>query len=144
MNQRLSLTEIATSIAGQLGSGVKVGTIYDADYLTTYGKAPYPQVWVGGQRNNRVDDGSGYSERFRQKLRIDIALRLIMARYVNGATTTEVNVNTFADQVANAIIATVPTGAEQPFFWNGSQDGPTSETLIVIDQVFTTYTTYQR
>lgn len=140
MNARLSLSAIADHLRAQL-SGVHVGTGYDNDFITDFGKR-YPAVWVGAQRLQRLDDGRGLTGQYRQHCRVEVVFRLVVQRYAAGVTSPEADLNTLHDSVAAALTAYRPAGADDAFVWDSCQDGELSESVMTADLVMSVTTTY--
>lgn len=142
MNQRLSLSGIATHLRTQAAlAGVHVGTGYDANYLTAFGTT-YPAVWVGAQRLTRLDDGRGYTGQYRQHCRVEVVFRLVVQRYAAGEISPEGALNTLHDNVVAALTAYRPAGADDAFVWESCQDGDLSESVMTADLVMSVTTTY--
>jgi hypothetical protein len=148
MNGRLSLVEIAARLTAQLAgtfTGIKIGTSYDNDYYQSFGQA-YPAVWVGAQRLTALDNGDGFTQQNRQHTKVEVVFRIIVQRFVaneaNGAA--EVRLNALCDAVSNAIKDWQPTGADQQFVWISQTDGAPNESVMVVDAIYSTTTTYAR
>jgi hypothetical protein len=140
MNARLSLSAIADYLRAQL-PGVHVGTGYDNDFITDFGKR-YPAVWVGAQRLQRLDDGRGLTGQYRQHCRVEVVFRLVVQRYAAGVTSPEGDLNTLHDNVAAALTTYRPAGADDAFVWESCQDGELSESVMTADLVMSVTTTY--
>lgn len=140
MNARLNLSAIADHLRTQL-PGVHVGTGYDNNFITDFGKR-YPAVWVGAQRLQRLDDGRGLTGQYRQSCRVEVVFRLVVQRYAAGVTSPEADLNTLHDSVAAALTAYKPTGADDAFVWESCQDGELSESVMTADLVMSVTTTY--
>jgi hypothetical protein len=147
MNQRVSLTAIATRLRAQISSGLgvaKIGSALDADYLRTVGDSTYwPAVWVGAQRSTPINDGRGYSQRVRQDVAVEFVVRVICKRYIAGEQDEEDKLNNIGDAVANALMGWQPSNAVKPCTWVQSIDGPPEDSVMVLDLLFQTQTTYQ-
>lgn len=146
MNARLSIAAIATHLRAALSPTlgvVRVGTGYDRDYLTSFAKA-WPAVWVAAQRMTRLDDGRGFSGLFRQHCKVEVAVRLVVQRYVDGSTDAEERLNALHDAVADTLKDWTPPGADQPLVWESAQDGDATESLMTADLIFSTTMTYAR
>lgn len=140
MNGRLSLKAIAEHIDAQV-TVTRCGTGYDRDYLTNFGKA-YPAVWVGAQRFVPTDNGRGFSSQFRQHGEVEIVVRLVVQRYADGSVDAETRLNALHDAVSSALLNWLPTGADEPFVYKSSTDGPLSESVMTVDMIFAATATY--
>ncbi len=144
MNGRLSLAECKEHLKTVLNDdSVLVGTTKDRNYTTDLAKV-WPAVWVGAQRARSLDDGSGYSGQYRQTMRIEIAIRVVLPRFVDGETDAEPRETDLCDRVSAAMLTWQPAGADQGFAWVSSGDGPAAESVLVVDMVFFTEATYAR
>ncbi len=142
MNQRLDLTAIATYLRSQSGlAGVHVGTGYDRDYLTAFATT-WPGVWVGAQRLQRNDDGRGYTDYYRQHCRVEIVVHLVVQRYADGETDPGPDLDALHEAVSTALLNYRPTGADEPFVWESSQDGEAFQSVMTADLVFSCTVTY--
>jgi len=144
MNGRLSLRECKEHLIAQLSDDtVRVGTTKERNYTADLMRV-WPAVWVGAQRAFRLDNGDGYSGQYRQTMRIEIALRVVMPRFVDGETDAEDRETDLCDRVSAAMLTWAPAGADQGFAWVSSGDGPAAESVLVVDMVFFTEVTYAR
>lgn len=146
MNARLSLDAIRAHLDAALNvtpGSVIVGTAYQRNYLTDFGKV-YPAVWVGAQRLRPQDDGRGYAGMYRQHAAVDVVIRLVVQRYADGVVDSEGALNALHDSVADAMLAYTPNGASEPFVWQSSQDGPPAESVITADLTFSATVTYSK
>jgi len=147
VNQRISLTSIATRLREQLAQSLgveKIGSALDADYLRTVGDPTYwPAVWVGAQRSTPINVGTGYTGRVRQDVAVEFVVRIICKRYVAGEQDEEDRLNRIGDAVADALIGWQPSNAVKPCTWVQSVDGPPEDSVMVLDLLFQTQVTYQ-
>jgi hypothetical protein len=147
MNRRITLESVAARISAridQLLGVVKIGTALDSDFLLNVGKpASWPAVWVGAQRSNPIDPGTGFSGRVRQEVRTEIVVRVIVAKVVAGETSQEQRLNDIADGVADVLIGWTPGNGHTPLVWVSSTDGPAEQSVQTVDLVFASTVTYQ-
>ena len=104
MNRRLSLRAIADHLDAVLNAvpgTVTVRTALERSYLSDYGKV-FPAVWVCGQRLQPLDDGRGLSQIYRQHVRNDIVVRVVVQRYADGVVDPEVELSALHDAVADS------------------------------------------
>lgn len=143
MNQRLSLAAIAEHLRAQPAlEGVHVGTGYDHDYLTEFGKR-WPAVWIGAQRLRRITDGDGLSGYYLQDCNVDVVFRIVVQRYAAGDVSPEAALNSLHDALSSILCQYQPAGADSRFVWDSGQDGECSESVMTADLVFTCRVTYQ-
>lgn len=146
MNSRLSIAAIATQIKTSLTgahSSVHVGTGYDRGYIAAFAKT-WPAVWVAAQRLSPRDDGGGYSGMYRQRCKVEVAIRVVVQRYADGSIDGETRLNALHDAVSGAITGWQPSGADAPMVWESSSDGDMTESLMSADLIFSTSTTYAK
>lgn len=146
MNARLSLDAIRQHLDAALNTTpgtVKVGTTYQRSYVTEAASI-FPAVWIGAQRLKPEDDGRGYDSLYRQHVRVDVVVRLVVPRYANGQLDGEAALNALHDAVSAAMLAYTPTGADEPFVWSSSQDGPPAESVLTADLIFSATVTYSK
>ncbi len=149
MNARITLTAIRDRLDAQLNVGTVVadpvycGTARDRDYVEKY-RTTFPAVWVLAQRMTPLDDGRAFAGRFRQRMRVEFAVRVVAQRYADGVIQTELELNDLHDRVSAALAGWAMTGADEPLAFSLSQDGEPTESMATMDLVFTTSTTYQR
>lgn len=146
MNARLSIAAIADRIRERLPAALgvlRVGTGYDNDYLSAFPDT-WPAVWVAAQRMSRLDDGRGFSGLYRQHCKVEVAVRLVVQRYVEGSTDAEDRLNALHDALADALKDWTPPGADQELVWEYAQDGEATSKLMTADLVFSTSVTYAR
>lgn len=149
MIARLSLREAANhmlALPGNPFAGVTVDTFYAHDYLLRWAKVS-PAVWFLGQRLTNLDDGravQGYSSIKRQRMRVEIALRIIVARSVEGVIDSEPAMNTLHNKVAEGMFAWKITGAEQDFSISSVKDGVPYESIVAADLMFTTVAMFSK
>lgn len=144
MNARLSLATIADHLRTTLPSALgvaRVGTGYDVDYLSAFAKT-WPAVWIAAQRLRPIDDGGGYSGYYRQRCRVEVAIRLVVQRQIDGQVDAEARLNALHDAVAGVMCAWQPEGAELPFVWDSAADGEATESLMTADLIFSTSVMY--
>lgn len=123
----------------------KIASSLDHDFLSGVGEATnWPAVWVGAQRSTPIDDGKGYSGRVRQHVRVEIAIRVIVQRYIAGEGSEEDQLNRIADAVADALIGWTPGNGTRPLVWVQSIDGPPEQSVMTADLLFATEITYQQ
>lgn len=147
MNRRITLASVAARIEArldQLLGVVKIGTARDHDYLSTVLlPAQWPAVWVGAQRSVPINDGRGYSGRVAQEVRVELVVRVIVAKVVTGETSNEQRLNDIADGVADVLIGWTPGNGVQPLTWVSSTDGPADQAMLTVDLVFASQVSYQ-
>lgn len=146
MNARLSLRQLRNVFDAALNAtpgSVHCGTSYDRDFLELLPKT-WPAVWVLAQRLTPLDDGRGFTQRKRQKVRVELAVRVVVQRYPDGVINGELALNELHDLVSAAGFGAVLTGADEGLSWAQSLDGPPAESVMTSDLVFETETTYQR
>ena len=144
MNARLSIATLAATLrATPALAGMRVGTCYDRDYMTAFGKV-YPSVWVAAQRMTVLDDGRAYSGQFRQHAKAEVAVRLVVQRYADGSLDAEARLNALHDAVVDALKDFTPPDADQPFVLVSAADGDASEAVMTADIIFSTTVTYAR
>lgn len=147
MNRRISLESIAVRLRQQLAPSLginRIGSALDFDFLEAVGSSDnWPAVWVGAQRATPIDDGRGYSGRVRQQVRVEIAVRCIVQRYIAAEAAQEAQLNRIADAVCDALMGWTPANAVRPLAWLSSQDGPPEQSVMTTDLLFSTDVTYQ-
>ena len=146
-NRRISLESIAERLRGQLSPTLglnRIGSSLDFDFLETVGNPDYwPAVWVGAQRSTPIDTGRGFSQRVRQQVSVEIAIRVIVQRYATGEQAQEDELNRICDAVADELIGWTPTGGAEPLVWISSQDGQPEQSVMTADLIFKTTVSYQ-
>ena len=147
-NQRISLESIAVRLRQQLAPSLginRIGSSLDFDFLDAVGTAEnWPGVWVGAQRSTPIDDGRRFSGRMRQYVRVEIAVLVIVQRYVAAEASQESLLNRICDAVADALIGHQPTNAAEPLVWVQSQDGQPEQSVMTADLIFATTVSYER
>ena len=144
---RLSLSEIRDRIAANstvaATTGIKVGSALDADYFDAFTQS-FPAIWVVGQRTTPLDPGDKYSSQFRQSTQCEVAVRVLVKRFIDGDFNRESELNALSNAASAALLGWQPTGSAKPFSWGASQDGEPSNTVMVVDLVFKTEVVYQQ
>jgi len=147
MNRRIELTEIADRMRARLPLSLdihRIGCAADTDFMDAVGNPDnWPGVWVGGQRSTPLGDGNGFSQRIAQEVRVEIVVRVIVPKHVDGETNQERRLNDISDAVADALIGWRPAGAAKALVWVSSTDGPPEQTVMTADLVFSTQVSYQ-
>jgi len=147
MNQRISLIEIRDRLRDQLDPELgiaRVGCSLDHDYLAAVGESTsWPGVWVGGQRGTPIAPNPGFTGRFVQDVRVEIAVRVIVARYAAGEVDQEARLNRIVDAVVDKTLGYKPAGAVKPLHWVSSQDGPPEQSVMTADLIFQTQISHQ-
>jgi len=144
MNGRILLSDGVSylqSLPGDPFAGVHIGTIYNSDYITKF-PVTAPAVWFVGKQLTRIDDGHGYSTRMRQHCLVEIAIRVTSSRLNEGEVDAEPALNTLADNLSEALFGWMIPGAEDVLAWVRAKDGPTFQSIVVADFVFSTTVTY--
>ena len=130
MNTRLSMRELATYLSGLPAfAGVTVDTIYATRYMKDVYTA-MPAVWIMGQNATREDDGRGYSGRARQRMRVQIAIRIVVPRIVENVPDAEPALTALQNAVSDALFGWMPDGAEDHFVWVSASEGRTFDTVV--------------
>ena len=142
MNQRIPLSAIAAHLVPLVPLAERIGTVYDRDYITAMQAQPVASVWIGAQRHTPLDDGGGGSGCYHQRMKCEIALRLIVPRYVEGQIDAESRINALHDQVLAAMRKYQPTEAWKQFVLGTSQDGPATESVCAVDTIFVSEVLY--
>ncbi|MBA8886160.1 hypothetical protein FHW12_000351 [Dokdonella fugitiva] len=137
MNQRIPLKTIADHIRPLVPLAARVGTAYDRDYIQAVQGAPAAVVWVIGQRHTPRDDGGGGAGCYFQRMKVEIAMRLVVPRYLDGEIDAEARMNALHDQVTAAMRKYQPGEAWTQFVLGTSQDGPANESVCTVDVFFT-------
>lgn len=119
------------------------GTSFDADFIQKFPRT-FPAVWVIGSRARARDDGRGHTAMLRQHCEVEVALRLVVQRFINNDNVAESRLQTLHDQVTNALIGWTPPNAEYPLTWRSFYDGASSDAIIVADMILATQITYSR
>ena len=138
MNGRIPLRIIATHLQSLPAlSGVTVGTSFEHDFISRF-PTTYPAVWLIGQNCNRMDEGHGYSSRMRQRMRAEIFIRIVVARFTEGVIDAESALTTLQNAVSAGMFGWMPADdyVEEPFVWVRSKDGPLVESVVVSDVAF--------
>lgn len=146
MNARLSLAEFVARLDATLNvvpGSVYVSSAHARDYLTAFGKT-VPAVWVIAQRLVPHGEGLGASGLYRQRVRIEVMVRIIVERYADGMTNGEAGLNALHDDVADCLKDWTPTGADRALAWVSSTDGAPFEGVLTADLIFFTHATYTR
>lgn len=152
MNTRLSITKIADDLRTALAAGfvdeddepiqVHVGTTFDRDYLTL-AEVALPGVWVGDQRMTGNPDTSG-SRLYRQRVKVEIPVRLIVRRAEDGASHNEAQLTALFNAVADALKDYKPEGATTRLTWEAARGAAPGESLLTTDLVFACFVEWQR
>lgn len=140
MNQRINLVEVAARIAANVSPTITVGTAFDANFISTFGKA-FPAAWVVGQRARPMDDGRGYSGYFRQNLRVEVVVRIVVQK-TPDTDDVDARLSSLQNAVSDALIGWKPTNAARTLAWDLAQDGPPHEGVVTADLIFVTQTVY--
>lgn len=140
--KRLRLKTIASHLkALPAFAAVHVGTGYDRDYHTSFGKV-YPAVWVGAQRQTRQGDRAG-SREIHQRANAQVVVRLVVQRYANGDIDPETGLDTLHNAVIAGMAGYKPPEAWSTFRFESAQDGPPDESVLTEDIVFEAQTLYR-
>lgn len=138
MNTRLSMRELATYIKSLPAfAAVTVDTIYAHDYVSRVVTA-MPAVWIIGQNSTRIDEGRAYTQKPRQRMRVEIAIRIVVPRVTANVPDAEPALTTLQNAVSDALFAWMPTGAEDHFVWVSANEGRTFDTVVTSVLVFST------
>jgi hypothetical protein len=150
MNGRIPYASIVARITQQFAAAVpalvvaRVGHCMQNDYMQAFIDA-LPGVWVVGQRFLPTEDKSGgYSGNTRQHGRVEIGVRCVMARYVEGSVDAETLLDVLHRATAAALIGWKPTGADKSLLLLSAADGPADNSIVTIDMVFQTEVTYTK
>lgn len=149
MTYRINLSEVKDRISAIVVpefSGLTVGTHYDRDYLSTFGRV-YPKIWVRGQRVRPRSDGrKEYGGLIRQHSNVDVGVSVHVQRYLDPAPpkTQEQVMTEICDALAESLVGWAPVGASEVFVLGTAQDGPASEGILSVDMFFTTTVTNQK
>lgn len=132
---RLAATAAVTAIAD-----IKIGSSFDADYMTEFGKT-FPQVWAVAQRQIPMDDGRGFSGQARQTLKVEILVRIVVRREAPDGNPydPEAKLDELQNAVVGALFGWTPPGAREHLTWASSEDGPPWESATSADLRFTTF-----
>lgn len=152
MNTRLSIQGIAGDLRTALATlyvdnqdtarEVHVGTIFDRGYLKAAAET-FPAVWFGDQRLTGNPDTSG-SRLYRQRVRVEIPLRIIVQRNIDGETDNEQQLTDLFNAVAEAFIDYTPEGATTRLVWESARGAQPGESLLATDVVFSCFVEWQR
>jgi hypothetical protein len=139
MNALIDFDALAAHTRAALGPAVqRVGTGYDVDYWTAFVKA-YPAVWFCAQRHMRgKDNGRGYSGLVRQHLDTEIVVRIVVQRVKPGQVSAATSLKSLYEIVCNALVGYQPAEADFPLAFASITDGPSNESIVTADLVFTT------
>ena len=110
---RLALSDVVTKLAAELDPGIRIGSVTERSYMQDAGKV-WPAVWVGGQRADATDDGSRYTGVIRQRVRVLIAVRVVVPRASPGVIDAETELAELVDDVNTALLGWTPPGAQLP------------------------------
>ena len=144
MNTRISFNEGCVYLQS-LGdfAGLHVGTCYDTDYLSKFPDVA-PAVWFAGQQSTKMDDGRGFSGLARQNMRVDLAMRVCVARFREGVYNAEDALEELVNKTTDAIYGWTIPGARDHFVLERTKDGLTFQSIIVADLVFSATFTFNK
>lgn len=141
MNSRVKLQDVADKLALAL-PGTKVGTAYDADFISTFGRV-FPAAWVVGQRLRPADNGRGYAGYYRQTVNVEIVVRIVVQK-TPDTDDVDTRLSSLQNAVADALIGWKPTNAARHLVWDLAQDGPPHEGVVTADLIFVTQVVYTK
>lgn len=139
---RLALSDVVTKLAGELDPGVRVGSVTERTYMQDAGKV-WPAVWVGGQRADATDDGSRYTGVIRQRVRVLIAVRVVVPRASPGVIDAEAELAELVADVNAALLGWTPPGAQLPLTLSSAADELTAESVCSVLLTYQTNMTWQ-
>lgn len=125
---RLALSDVVTKLAAELDPGIRIGSVTERSYMQDAGKV-WPAVWVGGQRCDATDDGSRYTGVIRQRVRVLIAVRVVVPRAGIGVIDAETELAELVADVNAALLGWTPPGAQLPLTLSSAADELTAESV---------------
>lgn len=140
MTYRVNLPELKARLAPGSWSaavpGLCVGSCYDANFATDF-KNKKPAVWVLGQSSYAIgnEENDGYTQIMRQRIRIEVVLRLIVARSNTNQFNNDAQMTALFEAVTSRLFGWLPSNAESNMFYVAAEDGEANETFISVDLV---------
>jgi hypothetical protein len=113
-----------------------IGSSYDVNFADGF-KRLKPAVWILGQNSYAIGDESenGYTQIMRIRTRIELVLRLVVARGIQGTWNNEAEMKLLYDAVVDRLFNWVPTDAESSVFFVAAEDGDPNNTFVTVDLV---------
>ena len=139
---RLALSDVVTKLAAELDPGIRIGSVTERSYMQDAGKV-WPAVWVGGQRCDATDDGSRYTGVIRQRVRVLIAVRVVVPRAGIGVIDAETELAELVADVNAALLGWTPPGAQLPLTLSSAADELTAESVCSALLQYQTQMTWQ-
>ena len=139
---RLALSDFVTKLTAELAPGIRVGAVTERAYMQDAGRV-WPAVWVGGQRCDATDDGSRYTGVIRQRVRVLIAVRVVVPRASRGVIDAETELAELVADVNTALLGWTPQGAELPLTLSSAADELTAESVCSTLLHYQTQMTWQ-
>ncbi len=145
---RLDLSDFVTKLAGELGTGIRVGSVTERNNMQDAGKV-WPAVWVGGQRADAMDTGDRFTGVIRQRARVLIAVRVVVARASPGVIDAEPALSDLVKDVNGrsaglGLLGWTPPGANDPLSLLSFVDDLTGESVFSTLLTYQTTVTWQR
>lgn len=139
---RIALSDVVTKLAAELDDGIRVGSVTERSYMQDAGKV-WPAVWVGGQRADATDDGSRYTGVIRQRVRVLIAVRVVVPRASPGVIDAETDLAELVADVNAVLLGWTPPGAQLPLTLSTAADDLTAESVYSTLLQYQTQMTWQ-
>ncbi len=139
---RLALSDVVAKLAAELDPEIRVGSVTERAYMQDAGKV-WPAVWVGGQRADATDDGSRYTGVIRQRVRVLIAVRVVVPRASPGVIDAEAELAELVANVNDALLGWTPPGAQLPLTLSSAADELTAESVCSTLLQYQTQMTWQ-
>jgi hypothetical protein len=132
--ERLTIGDWCASV--QSADELHIGSSFDQNFLKDF-KNLRPAVWLLTQSAYSLgnEQNSGYAQEFRQRSRIDVVLRLVVARAVDGLYNNEEQLTTLFNAVVNRLFTWRPLYSESNVFYVAHEDGPVNEAFMTVDLV---------
>lgn len=145
---RLALSDFVAKLAADLDPGIRVGSVTERSYMQDAGKV-WPAVWVGGQRADATDDGSRFTGVIRQRVRVLIAVRVVVPRASPGVIDAETELAELVREVNGTspglgLLGWTPQGANDPLSLSSFVDDITGESVVSTLLQYQTTVTWQK
>jgi hypothetical protein len=144
----IELSDVVAKLAAELAPSVRVGSVTERGYMQDYSRV-WPAVWVGGQRGDATDQGDRFTSVIRQRVRVLLAVRVVVARAAPGVIDAEAALKDLAKDVngrtkETGLLGWTPPGADQPLSLLSFVDDLTGESVFSRLLTYQTTVTWQK